>query len=106
MTNTIEIGPEDDQLINNLEANMAQFLMAYSAVTGVNYWSLMLMVFDISHGALSHVDRTATASLLDASAKMIKAKANPPDQIDRRRKAMIRLLERGDLLSSTPQGNA
>ena len=106
MVQTVEIGPEDDQMINQLEANMAQFLMAYSAATGINYWTLMLMVFDISHGALAHVDRPATASLLDATAKMTKAKANPPALIDRRRKAMIRLLERGDFLSSAPQGTA
>jgi hypothetical protein len=106
MTKTVEIGPEDDQMINQLESNMVRFLMAYSAATGINYWSLMLMVFDISHGALAHIDRPATTTLLDATAKMTRAKANPPDQIDRRRKAMVRLLERGDFLSSAPQGTA
>lgn len=44
MTKTIKIGPEDDQMINQLEANMVQFLMAYSAATGINYWSLMQML--------------------------------------------------------------
>lgn len=106
MVKTIEIGPEDDQMINQLESNMAQFLMDYSAATGINYWSLTLMVFEISHGALAHVDRPATAALLDATAKMTKAKANPPAQIDRRRKAMIRLLERGHFLSTAPLGKA
>jgi len=106
MVKTVKIGPEDDQMINQLEANIAQFLMAYSAATGINHWSLMLMVFDISHGALAHVDRPSTVSLLDATAKMTKVKANPPAQIDRRRKTMIRLLQRGDVLSSAPQGTA
>ena len=106
MTKTIEIGPEDDQMINQLEASMAQFLRAYSAATGINYWSLMLMAFDISHGALAHVDRPATVSLLDATAKMTRAKANPPALIDKRRKAMVRLLERGHFLSSEPRGTA
>ena len=106
MVKTVEIGPEDDQMINQLEGGMTQFLMAYSAATGINYWSLMLMVFDISHGALAHVDRAATASLLDATAKMTKAKATPRALVDQRRKAMFRLLVRGDLLPFATQGIA
>lgn len=106
MVKTVEIGPEDDQMINQLESSMAQFLMAYSAATGINYWSLMLMAFDITHGALAYADRPATIALLDATAKMTKAKGNPPALVDRRRKAMIRLLERGHFLSSETAGSA
>jgi hypothetical protein len=106
MSKPFEIGPDDDEIINQLEDSLAHFLHAYSAATGINYWSLMLMVFDISAGALGHVDQKATVSLLDATAKMTKAQGNPPAQVDRRRKAMFRLLERGSFLTSTPKGSA
>lgn len=106
MVKLTEIGPDDDQMINQLDANVARFLSAYADATGINYWSLMLMLFDISHGALARVDRPATASLLEATARMTKIKANPPALIDRRRKAMVRILERGHFLLSDTQGSA
>ena len=106
MSKPFEIGPGDDEIINQLEKSLTDFLHAYSAATGINYCSLILMVFDISVGALGYVDQKATVSLLDATAKMTKAQCNPPAQVDRRRKAMCRLLERGSFLTSTPKGSA
>lgn len=106
MEKPFELSQDDDQMFNRFEESMAQFLMAYSAATGISYWSLMLMVFDIAHGTLAHVDRPATTAILEASATMCKTKKNTPYQVERRRKAMISLLERGYLLSSAPQGSA
>lgn len=106
MVKTVEFAPDDTEMMDALEFNFAQFLMAYSAVSGINYWSLMLMAFDITHGAFQHVDRAATANLLDATTKMVRTKSNSPDLIDRRRKAMTRLLERGHFLSQETKGTA
>lgn len=106
MTKPFELGPEDTLMINQFEQNLVQFLMAYSSATGINYWSLILFLFDIAHGALSQADRTATINLLDATAKALKAEKNTPDTLAKRRKAMKRLLERGQFLLSPTQGSA
>ncbi len=106
MAKVTEIDPDDTQIIDRLEDSLGQFLLTYSAATGIDYWSLMVMVFDISHGALARVDYNATVMLLDATTRAARARGNPPAQIDRRRKAMIRLLDRGHFLLSTPQGSA
>ena len=106
MSKPFEVAEDDTAMIDALELSFAQFLQAYSRVTGINYFALMLMVFDISSGALGHADKDATLSLMDATIKMTKAGKNLPAQVDRRRKAQTAILERADFLASEPKGSA
>ena len=106
MGKPFEVAEDDTAIIDALEYNFAHFLQAYSSATGINYFALMLMIFDISSGALGHVDKAATLTLMDATTKMTRAGRNLPAQVDRRRKAQIAILERGDFLASEPKGSA
>lgn len=106
MEKMVELSADDTEILDTFEKHFAQFLWAYSDASGVNYWSLMLMVVDVASGALSHVDRNDLVKFLEANVEGHKIGKNTPEITDRRRIAMRSLLEKAVLFSSDVGGRA
>lgn len=93
-------------ILDPFEKALCEFLVDYAEKSGLNYWALILMSFDITSGALVQVDKKSAVTLMDASTRMMQASNNPAVQAERRRKAQERILKRGDFLTLKPEGSA